>query len=87
MGRPILPASPRALSAVPRYARAVPALAHRASRRPPPLWLLQRHALAEQGFDPARVTDPLYVYDAERETYVELDAPRYAAIVEGSTRL
>ena len=31
--------------------------------------------------------DPLYVYDTELEIYVELDAPRYAAIVEGTARL
>jgi fatty-acyl-CoA synthase len=85
-GPPDLVGVARALSGLPRYARPLflrlrPGLEATATFKP------QRNALAEQGFDPARVTEPLYVYDAERETYVELDASRYAAIVEGRARL
>ena len=72
-GAPDLASIARALDALPRYARPLflrlrPALDATATFKP------QRRALADEGFDPARVRDPLYVYDAEREVYVELDA-------------
>ena len=81
-----MPAIARALRALPRYARPLflrlrPALEATATFKP------QRRALADEGFDPARMSDPLYVYDAERETYAPLDAPRRAAIVAGTARL
>ena len=85
-GAPDLEGVARALSALPRYARPL-FLRLRTELEATSTFKPQRHALAEQGFDPAIVADPLYVFDAEREAYVDLDAARYAAIVEGSTRL
>jgi fatty-acyl-CoA synthase len=41
----------------------------------------------EQGFDPERVGDPLYVFEREREAYVPLDANRHQAIQNGTMRL
>ena len=78
--------SPRAASALPRYARPLflrlpPALEATATFKP------LKRALVAEGFDPARVADPLYVYDAEADAYVALDAERYAAIASGDTRL
>jgi fatty-acyl-CoA synthase len=43
--------------------------------------------LVEEGFDPARVADPLFFLDAERETYVPLDAALHARIASGQVRL
>ncbi|MBV8440832.1 MAG: long-chain-acyl-CoA synthetase [Hyphomicrobiales bacterium] len=47
----------------------------------------KRRLYVEQGFDPTRVEDPLYVFDRERQTYLQLDAERYAAIRNGALRL
>jgi fatty-acyl-CoA synthase len=85
-GAPDLAGVARALEALPRYARPLflrlrPALAATATFKP------QRRALAEEGFDPTRVSDPLYVYDAETSTYAPLNAQRYAALVAGTARL
>jgi fatty-acyl-CoA synthase len=46
-----------------------------------------KRALVAEGFDPAKVADPLYIYDSEREAYFALDAERYAAIASGDVRL
>ena len=46
-----------------------------------------KRTLAAEGFDPAKVADPLYVYDADLDRYVPLDLARLAAIRDGSTRL
>jgi fatty-acyl-CoA synthase len=46
----------------------------------------KRRETANEGFDPARVDDPLYVFDAERQAYVALDAARFAAIQSGAMR-
>jgi fatty-acyl-CoA synthase len=43
--------------------------------------------LALEGFDPARVSDPVFFLDAERETYVPLDAALHARIASGQVRL
>ena len=43
--------------------------------------------LAAEGFDPLRLTDPVYVDDARAGAYVRLDAARYAAIAAGTARL
>ena len=40
----------------------------------------KRKAYVDQGFDPGRVNEPLYVFDNQRKLYVALDAERYAAI-------
>ncbi len=85
-GAPDLAGIARALSALPRYARPL-FLRLRAELEATATFKPQRRALAEQGFDPARVGDPLYVYEAELEAYVALDAPRHAAIVAGTMRL
>ncbi len=41
---------------------------------------LKRRSYLNQGFDPARIDDPLYVFDAKLGRYVTLDAEYYAAI-------
>jgi fatty-acyl-CoA synthase len=46
----------------------------------------KRRLYAEQGFDPGRIADPLYVFDRERQAYVALDARRCAAIQNGAMR-
>ena len=56
------------------------------SRRPPPS-SRSGARLSRKASTPARVADPLYVYDAEREAYVALDAARFAAIASGDARL
>ena len=43
--------------------------------------------LVREGFDPARVADPLFFDDARRGAYVPLDAALFAAITSGSVRL
>ena len=85
-GAPDLKAIAHAALALPRYARPLflrirPALEATATFKP------VKRALAAEGFDPARVADPLYVYDSEREAYVALDAQRCAAIANGDARL
>jgi len=81
-----LEAIARAACALPRYARPLflrltPALEATATFKP------VKRTLAAEGFDPAKVADLLYVYDAEREIYGVLDAERYAAIASGDARL
>ena len=85
-GAPDLEAIARAVSALPRYARPLflritPALEATATFKP------LKRALVEEGFDPAKVTDPLYVFDGERDAYVALDAQRYVVIASGEVRL
>ena len=85
-GAPDLEAIAGAAFALPRYARPVflrlaPALETTATFKP------MKRALAAEGFDPANIVDPLYVYDAERQAYVALDTSRYAAIASGDIRL
>lgn len=46
-----------------------------------------KSALAAQGFDPAAITDPLYLDDPSSRGYVPLDATLYAEIVSGSIRI
>jgi fatty-acyl-CoA synthase len=43
--------------------------------------------LQREGYDPARVSDPLYVDDARSGAYVPLDSERHAAILTGRMRL
>jgi fatty-acyl-CoA synthase len=85
-GAPDLEAIAQAASALPRYARPLflrltSALEATATFKP------LKRALVADGFDPAKVADPLYVYDAEREAYMPLDAAAYAAIASGDARL
>ncbi|MBW2316249.1 MAG: long-chain-acyl-CoA synthetase [Deltaproteobacteria bacterium] len=48
---------------------------------------LRKVTLKEEGFDPSRLTDPLYVRDDEADAYVPLTPERFAAIAEGTFRL
>jgi fatty-acyl-CoA synthase len=43
--------------------------------------------LVKDGFDPGRIVDPLYFSDAERRTFVPLDAALYARIQSGQVRM
>lgn len=43
--------------------------------------------LQKEGFDPARVRDPLYFLDPQKNAYVPLDAALYETIARGETRL
>jgi fatty-acyl-CoA synthase len=43
--------------------------------------------LMREGYDPARVSDPLYVDDARSGAYMPLDRDRHAAIADGRFRL
>jgi fatty-acyl-CoA synthase len=43
--------------------------------------------LVKEGFDPGRISDPLYFSDAERRTFVPLDAALYARIQGGQVRM
>jgi fatty-acyl-CoA synthase len=48
---------------------------------------LKKHELARQGYDPASVSDQLYLDDGSRQEYVRLDAPLYQRLQAGSLRL
>jgi fatty-acyl-CoA synthase len=43
--------------------------------------------LVQAGFDPARISDPLYFDDARAQAYVPLDAALFAAISAGAVRI
>jgi fatty-acyl-CoA synthase len=75
-----------ALGALPRYARP---LFLRVAREieATETFKPKRRAYVEDGFDPTKSNDPLYVFDGERRGYVPLDAERFAAIASGATRL
>ncbi len=47
----------------------------------------KKQALADEGFDPARTDDPLFVDDRIAGAYVRLDAARFEAILSGALRL
>lgn len=47
----------------------------------------QKQALMRDGFDPARIADPLYVFDREKVAYIALDREAFAAIAGGAMRL
>jgi fatty-acyl-CoA synthase len=84
-GPPDLEEIAKALEALPRYARPL-FLRVRQKLELTSTFKPKRREMAEEGFDPARVTDPLYVFDAERAGYVALDAARFAAIQGGAMR-
>ena len=48
---------------------------------------LRKVDLQEEGFDPARVADPLFVRDDEARAYVPLDAALHARLRSGALRL
>jgi len=43
--------------------------------------------LVEQGFDPARIAEPLFVFDPQARRYEALDGTRYAGIANGQFKL
>jgi fatty-acyl-CoA synthase len=47
----------------------------------------RKQDLMQTGFDPSRVTDPLYFDDARSQRYVPVDAALYAAISEGTIKI
>jgi len=47
----------------------------------------RKQDLAQAGFDPQQIKDPLYFDDARSQRYVALDAKLYAAIVSGAVRI
>jgi fatty-acyl-CoA synthase len=47
----------------------------------------KKQQLAQDGFDPGLVCDPLYLRDGATGCYVSLDAARYARVVSGEIRL
>jgi fatty-acyl-CoA synthase len=47
----------------------------------------RKQELMQAGFDPSRVTDPLYFDDARSQRYVPVDAALYAAISSGTIRI
>ncbi len=48
---------------------------------------LRKVDLAKEGYDPAKVPDPLYLRDDAAKAYVELTPERYAAVQSGKLRL
>ena len=74
------------LRALPDYARPLflrvaRALAMTATFKP------KKHDLAKEGFDPARIGEPLYVFDRARDAYVALGSDVFALIESGAMRL
>jgi fatty-acyl-CoA synthase len=65
----------------PVFVRLVAALELTGTFKPRKLELLR------EGYDPAQVSDPLYVDDARLAAYVLLDPERHAAIAAGRLRL
>ena len=47
----------------------------------------KKHELQQAGFDPAVISDPLYVGDRARDAFVPLDAALHARIIAGGVRL
>jgi fatty-acyl-CoA synthase len=47
----------------------------------------KKQQLSREGFDPRRVTDPLFFRDPESGVYLPIDAAGYARIVDGRVRL
>jgi fatty-acyl-CoA synthase len=47
----------------------------------------RKQDLMQAGFDPSRVTDPLYFDYARSQRYIAVDAALYAAISEGTIRI
>ena len=48
---------------------------------------LKKNELQDQGFDPGRVPDPLYLRHPQRDAYVPLDPALYAELASGSLKL
>jgi fatty-acyl-CoA synthase len=67
--------------ALPAFVRIMPALAVTGTLKQ------QKRDLVADGWDPARIADPLFVRDDDASTYVPLDAPTAATIAAGRHRL
>ena len=81
------------LAALRRHLQALPAYARPLFLRIVPTmdltgtFRLKKNELALQGYDPARVSDPLYFDDRALEAYVKIDADLYERIRAGRLRL
>jgi fatty-acyl-CoA synthase len=64
----------------PLFLRLLPAIESTATFKP------RRLELMREGYDPAQISDPLYVDDARSGAYVPLDRERHAAIAAGRSR-
>ncbi len=67
--------------AVPLFVRVLPALSLTETFKQ------KKQDLVRDGFDPSRVTDPLFFRDASAGSYVPLDAALFAKIVSGEVRI
>jgi fatty-acyl-CoA synthase len=47
----------------------------------------RKHDLVHDGFDPARVSEPLFIIDRRARTYVALDAKLHRELIAGDVRL
>jgi fatty-acyl-CoA synthase len=74
-----LDALPGRLEILPRYARPL-FLRIAAKIEITETFKAKRRAYVNEGFDPERIADPLYVFDRQPQTFVVLDAERYVAI-------
>ncbi len=74
-----LDALPERLEILPRYARPLfVRLVHRIEITE--TFKAKRRAYVDEGFDPDRIEDPLYVFDGQRKAFIMLDRERYAEI-------
>jgi fatty-acyl-CoA synthase len=64
----------------PVFLRLLPALESTGTFKP------RKQDLVREGFDPAQMSDPLYVDDPRAKAYVPLDRSRHAAILSGRIR-
>jgi fatty-acyl-CoA synthase len=47
----------------------------------------RKQDLVKAGFDPSRISDPLYFDDPRSQRYIPLDEVQFAAILSGGVRL
>ena len=76
----------RHLRALPPYARPV-FLRVRRRIETTATFKHRKNDLANEGFDPGHIADPLYVLDRAQDAYVALDRLTFAAIESGAMRL
>lgn len=48
---------------------------------------MKKVRLVEEGFDPARISDPMYFLDTEKKTYVALTREIYGAVLSQQIKL
>jgi fatty-acyl-CoA synthase len=65
----------------PVFVRLLPALETTGTFKP------RKQELMREGFDPVRVSDPLYLDDSRAGAYVPLDPALYTGIIDGRVRL